>query len=538
MLYNLIVFLFSIIFAILFIKLIYKDNFSFKNKIIMFEIIFLLIGFLARLLFINNYPIGLNVDEASAGYEAYSIINHGFDRHGNTFPVFLESWGGGQNVLYTYLLIPFIKIMGLNLFSIRLPMAIISCIYLCIFYLILKKTTNDKVAHIGLFILVICPWHIMKSRWGLESNIFPDMILVMIYFIIKFLESSKKIMLYIAFFIAGLSLYAYGTSYFFVPIFIFILIFILLKKRKINIYNTLILLFIFFLVSFPIITCVFINKFNISTIKLGLVTIPKLTINRYSQISSIFSSNFIYDSFINLINSMAIIFLQYDSLNWNSLRFSGIMYKPSIIFLIIGIFYSMRIKFNYSFIFLIWLICSILLAFVCNPNINRLNILWFPIVYYTVIGIYTLISKYCKCEYIIMSLYIFLFLIFIFEYIFLGNNNMFTFNSEIEDVIKYVDKYPKNDIYFSKSIKDPYIYFLFYNKYDTSKFVNSVRYEKCEDCYFMEVLSFDNIHFMNIDKIEKNGVYIIEDENQFYKKYIKEDLKIKKINKYIVVIKS
>ena len=277
---------------------------------------------------------------------------------------------------------------------------------------------------------------------------------------------------------------------------------------------------------------------NISTIKLGLVTIPKLTINRYSQISSIFSSNFIYDSFINLINSMAIIFLQYDSLNWNSLRFSGIMYKPSIIFLIIGIFYSMRIKFNYSFIFLIWLICSILLAFVCNPNINRLNILWFPIIYYTVIGIYTLISKYCKCKYIIMSLYIFLFLIFIFEYIFLGNNNMFTFNSEIEDVIKYVDKYPKNDIYFSKSIKDPYIYFLFYNKYDTSKFVNSVRYEKCEDCYFMEVLSFDNIHFMNIDKIEKNGVYIIEDENQFYKKYIKEDLKIKKINKYIVVIKS
>ena len=202
----------------------YKTNFSLKNKVILFEILFLFVGFSSRLLCIQNFPSGLNADEASSGYEAYSILNYGFDRHGNSFPIFLESWGGGQNALYSYILIPFIKVMGLNLISIRLPMAIIGCISLYIFYKLLKKFNNDALTHIGLFFLAICPWHIMKSRWGLESNIFPDMILLMVYLIISFLKNGKKFLLYLSFCIAGLSFYAYGTSYFFVPVFVVFLL--------------------------------------------------------------------------------------------------------------------------------------------------------------------------------------------------------------------------------------------------------------------------------------------------------------------------
>ena len=56
------------------------------------------------------------------GYEAYSILNYGIDRNGNVLPVFLVSWGSGQNALYTYILIPFIKLLGLSSFSVRLPM--------------------------------------------------------------------------------------------------------------------------------------------------------------------------------------------------------------------------------------------------------------------------------------------------------------------------------------------------------------------------------------------------------------------------------
>ena len=87
---------------------------------------------------------------------------------------------------------------------------------------------------------------------------------------------------------------------------------------------------------------------------------------------------------------------------------------------------------------------------------------------------------------------------------------MFTFNSDLGDAIKFVSKIEKNKkVYVSNSIKEPYIYFLFYKKYNTSNFINSVKYKKCNKCQFQEVLSFGNYYFIKIDKIEKPGIYIL-----------------------------
>ena len=52
--------------------------------------------------------------------DTYSIMNYGIDRNGNFIPTFLVAWGSGQNALYTYMLIPFVKILGLSLLSARL----------------------------------------------------------------------------------------------------------------------------------------------------------------------------------------------------------------------------------------------------------------------------------------------------------------------------------------------------------------------------------------------------------------------------------
>lgn len=52
----------------------------------------LIIGVLLRVINISNIPNALNVDEASAGYEAYSILHSGIDRNGNFLPAFLVAW--------------------------------------------------------------------------------------------------------------------------------------------------------------------------------------------------------------------------------------------------------------------------------------------------------------------------------------------------------------------------------------------------------------------------------------------------------------
>lgn len=43
--------------------------------------IILIVGMLIRLIGIADMPNALNCDEASAGYEAFSILNYGIDRN-------------------------------------------------------------------------------------------------------------------------------------------------------------------------------------------------------------------------------------------------------------------------------------------------------------------------------------------------------------------------------------------------------------------------------------------------------------------------
>ena len=175
------------------------------------------IGFAVRILLITSIPSGLNQDEASIGYEAFSILHTGCDRNANSLPVHLESWGSGQNALYAYLSIPFIYIFGLNIFSVRIVNALLSCLSLVIFYKLFSATFDKKKSMIALALLTICPWSIMSSRWGLESNIFPPLFLLAVFFLIKGVSTSQKYFP-LSFITFAICLYSYGTSYLILPI--------------------------------------------------------------------------------------------------------------------------------------------------------------------------------------------------------------------------------------------------------------------------------------------------------------------------------
>ena len=46
-----------------------------------------------RLLFLNEVPFGLHVDEAGMAYDAFSFANWGVDRYLNSYPVYLINYG-------------------------------------------------------------------------------------------------------------------------------------------------------------------------------------------------------------------------------------------------------------------------------------------------------------------------------------------------------------------------------------------------------------------------------------------------------------
>lgn len=196
----------------------------------------LIVGTLIRVYGIDKMPNALNVDEASSGYDAFSIMKYGVDRNGNSCPVVLYAWGSGQSILYSLISIPFIAIFGLTEFSMRIAMAIIGAIALIAMYFLLKNIfDNKKIALLGFAFFAICPWHILKSRWGMDCNLFPDLILFATLFLVLGIKKKKIIWQILSFVMLGISSYSYATSYLFLPIFVGVTLGYLIYKKEISV---------------------------------------------------------------------------------------------------------------------------------------------------------------------------------------------------------------------------------------------------------------------------------------------------------------
>lgn len=168
-------------------------------------IFFIVIAIAVFLRFYNlsNVPPSASLDEATIGYNAYSILKTGADEYGTKFPILLRAYDDWRPALYVYLVIPFIKLLGLNVVSVRLPSVILSVFTVIATYFLVKElfrenskfeirnskqTQNSNVQNskfllgigsaklaeeipiIATAMLVISPWHIYISRLGHEAN--------------------------------------------------------------------------------------------------------------------------------------------------------------------------------------------------------------------------------------------------------------------------------------------------------------------------------------------------------------------------------
>lgn len=95
-----------------------------KKWLKIFFLFLLVIGLFLRLWMFGEIPPGLNRDEASIGYTAWSILKTGRDEYGNFLPLSLRSFGDWKLPGYTYITIPFIAIFDLKDWVVRLPSAL------------------------------------------------------------------------------------------------------------------------------------------------------------------------------------------------------------------------------------------------------------------------------------------------------------------------------------------------------------------------------------------------------------------------------
>ncbi|MGV3639130.1 MAG: glycosyltransferase family 39 protein, partial [Adhaeribacter sp.] len=174
------------------------------------------LGLGLRLYRFPHIPPGLNIDEAISAYEAFSLLETGRDKWGHPWPAYFPGWGSGQNVLQAYLTIPFVHLLGLNVYAARLPALLPALLTLPLFFVTLRPL-GRFTALLGLLLLSVAPWHFMLSRWALESNLLPFCMLLGCFTFSRALHSGQKRWIVPSLLPFAGALYAYGTTILVLP---------------------------------------------------------------------------------------------------------------------------------------------------------------------------------------------------------------------------------------------------------------------------------------------------------------------------------
>jgi hypothetical protein len=183
------------------------------NKLIPFTltVIASLVIFL-RFFHLGTIPQGIHADEASYGYDAYSLLETGTDQWGESWPLSFKSFGDYKLNL-PYLIIPSIKLVGLNTTATRLPSAVFGLLTAVTLFFTLELFRRSPLMS-GMLTLIFAtsPWSFGISRVFFESNVALFFYAVGLYIFVRTLKTKQVDRLYFL----GIILLAL-SGYFYAP---------------------------------------------------------------------------------------------------------------------------------------------------------------------------------------------------------------------------------------------------------------------------------------------------------------------------------
>ena len=362
----------------------------------------------------GSVPGGMNQDGAMAAVDAKALADYATDRFGMYMPVHLTAWGYGQmSSLLSYLMVPFIKVAGLSVMTARLPLLIVSLAGLACLYLFVREVFNKNIALVVFLFAAINPWNILQSRWALDCNLFAHFLIIGLYFLYKGLSKTRYLVVSMIFF--GLSMYCYGISIYSVPLFLVASCIYLLVKKSINIKQALLCVGVWLLVAWPFIATMAINYFGMETIKTPFFTIPFFPDSVRSNDILFFSDNISEQLAANIKSFVNLILLQTKDLPWNDVEGFGSMYLFSLPFAVVGLVAAVKKqRKNPGMILMLFLLLTgVWVGMTTNGiNINRINLIFYPIIFFVGYGIYESICFVSYAKYVIGVVYLVFFCMF------------------------------------------------------------------------------------------------------------------------------
>lgn len=127
-------------------------------------VLIVLLAAALRLLGLDHVPPTICQDEAVNAYDAYCIGATGKDHYGTPWPVFFRSFGDYHPGPPIYLQIPFQMLLGMNIWSTRLPDALFGIAHVFLVYLLVRRFYGERAGLWAAGLLAVSPWHIHLTR--------------------------------------------------------------------------------------------------------------------------------------------------------------------------------------------------------------------------------------------------------------------------------------------------------------------------------------------------------------------------------------
>lgn len=202
---------------------------------------------------LGNTPPGLNIDEASYGYDAYSIYRTGKDQWGKHLPLTLRSFGDDKPAGLSYTIIPFIHFLGLNTTAVRLPSAIFGLATLWVLFITLRLLSTPRLLSLLLVIIyALSPWTFGLSRLFYEPNVGLFFASIGIYLSLRVLIKQDRPTWQIALFFA-LSGYWYAAYRLVGGILLTLTLLLRYRLTKANLPRLILPYLVFLLISLPLV---------------------------------------------------------------------------------------------------------------------------------------------------------------------------------------------------------------------------------------------------------------------------------------------
>lgn len=499
-------------------------------------ILLLIVIFSAFLRFYNlaDNPPSLNWDEASLGYNAWTLLNYGTDEYGNDWPFSIRSFNDYKPPLYSYLTMLPVAIFGLTEFSTRFISALLGTLTTVVVYFLTfeffgfvipakagihgrvnNKTTidsrlrgNDKyIALLAATLFAISPWSLQFSRGAFEGNIAVFFTALGALFLLKWLNNHNSTIqkfshLTIAAFSFTFALYSYHAARLVIPLIAF-LILIRYSKYILRHWQQVVpTIIISTLLLIPLLVITFRGS---TGARVGAVSIfnPKY-VEQYikdretqEKLAGNYLFSLIYDDRVHYLRlilegyldhyDIRHMFIQGDIVDRHHAPNMGLLYLVELPFILIGLFNLATKKFNGKFLFWSWWLLAPLPAALASgtPHAIR-SILWLPLPQIaTAVGVITVVSYFLKFVYLrnfkfvvycILCISIFCnFIYYQLQYhLHQPVENAREWQYSYKQLVEYLQPlYPQFDeVIMTTSYDQPYIFFLFYEQYPLELGVN------------------------------------------------------------------